>query len=693
MLRAFRPVVRLVAPAGAGPNPAIARRALAHRALVRRPALPRSLLLALVPIVPAGALWQQKQERLQRQRWRARQQRVAQAASARTRAALATSPAGASHRLERRNPAWRSLAQGAAESARRWAVELGRCLADAARLLQLALLFAPAALAYPLLHLLPRAAAPPGQAAAAPAEGRAAEGWWAGGLVGFEAMHARWCALVAATLQRAGPTFVKLGQWASTRPDIFSGALCGALGAQLHSAVATEHPSLTRRTLEEAFGGAAALAARFETVELGAALGSGCVAQVHRAVLRRRAAAGGHRQEGEGEGEGAEHREVVLKVRRHGVADAVARDVRLLRRCAAALVALSPRALGLEWLSLEAGAAHFEGFLLGQLDLRREADNLRRFGQHFGGARDIAFPRVVELCMALAPGEAEEAASRGGGGGGGDTGPTVIVESLEVGVPMGRVLQEQGAGVGGAAGVVYRRQVGHTLCQRFFEMVLVHNFVHCDMHPGNILVRDEEEEGQGGSGGGRPVCVVLDPGLAVELPEADRANFLDLFCAVAEGDGRRAGRLMWDRSQRRGAEDPGAFLDGMEDLVRRWVGDRAAAPAAGAAGGGCGGVAAEAAAASASASPAPASFNLAAVEIGSVLREVLDLVRTHRVQVDPSFTSLVTSIVIVEGIGRQLVPDLNLFALAMPMVLRAQPEYRRGMVKGASAALWAASRT
>ena len=98
------------------------------------------------------------------------------------------------------------------------------------------------------------------------------------------------------------------------------------------------------------------------------------------------------------------------------------------------------------------------------------------------------------------------------------------------------------------------------------------------------------------------------------------------------------------------------------------------------------------AATAASAPPASASFNLAAVEIGSVLREVLDLVRTHRVQVDPSFTSLVTSIVIVEGIGRQLVPDLNLFALAMPMVLRAQPEYRRGMVKGATA-LWAASRT
>ena len=66
MLRAI--FVRLAAPAwGRSHPPVIARRALAHRALVRRPALPRSLLLALVPIAPAGALWQRQQEQ-ERQR-------------------------------------------------------------------------------------------------------------------------------------------------------------------------------------------------------------------------------------------------------------------------------------------------------------------------------------------------------------------------------------------------------------------------------------------------------------------------------------------------------------------------------------------------------------------------------------------------------------------------------------------------
>lgn len=40
-------------------------------------------------------------------------------------------------------------------------------------------------------------------------------------------------------MQRAGPTFIKLGQWASTRPDFFPPQLCHEL-ARLHSTVTAE---------------------------------------------------------------------------------------------------------------------------------------------------------------------------------------------------------------------------------------------------------------------------------------------------------------------------------------------------------------------------------------------------------------------------------------------------------------------
>ena len=62
------------------------------------------------------------------------------------------------------------------------------------------------------------------------------------------------------------------------------------------------------------------------------------------------------------------------------------------------------------------------------------------------------------------------------------------------------------------------------------------------------------------------------------------------------------------------------------------------------------------------------AFNLSNLRIGDVLLEVTDLVRTHRVQADPSFTTLVCAIVVLEGLGRQLDPTLDLFSVALPLL-------------------------
>ena len=48
--------------------------------------------------------------------------------------------------------------------------------------------------------------------------------------------------------------------------------------------------------------------------------------------------------------------------------------------------------------------------------------------------------------------------------------------------------------------------------------------------------------------------------------------------------------------------------------------------------------------------------------------QVSSLVRQHRVQVDPAFTTLVMSIAVLEGLGRQLDPELDLFSVALPML-------------------------
>eukprot|EP00959_Pyramimonas_sp_CCMP1952_P191166 3997392-Pyramimonas_sp.AAC.1 len=64
-------------------------------------------------------------------------------------------------------------------------------------------------------------------------------------------------------------------------------------------------------------------------------------------------------------------------------------------------------------------------------------------------------------------------------------------------------------------------------------MVLVDNLVHGDLHPGNILVRDDRHA-LSSPNHTPPAVVLLDAGLCVRLSPTDQRNFIDLFAAVGQ---------------------------------------------------------------------------------------------------------------------------------------------------------------
>lgn len=90
-----------------------------------------------------------------------------------------------------------------------------------------------------------------------------------------------WRQLLLLTVVHMGPTFIKLGQWASTRRDLFSPEFCN-LFSKLHTR-ATEHTwAVTKSNLEKAFG------ERWSKVLLMMdenPIGSGCIAQVIYALI------------------------------------------------------------------------------------------------------------------------------------------------------------------------------------------------------------------------------------------------------------------------------------------------------------------------------------------------------------------------------------------------------------------------
>lgn len=130
----------------------------------------------------------------------------------------------------------------------RIAAALAEEVALALRGLYLFLLFLPAVLTSPVLALA----------------GRQSE------------RRAAWLELMRWTLERAGPAFIKWGQWAATRPDMFPADVCAQL-ALLQTCAPTHGFDHTRGALEAAFG--QRLEALFDSFEE-EPVASGSIAQV-----------------------------------------------------------------------------------------------------------------------------------------------------------------------------------------------------------------------------------------------------------------------------------------------------------------------------------------------------------------------------------------------------------------------------
>lgn len=92
----------------------------------------------------------------------------------------------------------------------------------------------------------------------------------------------RWLDALLWVTETSGPTFIKLGQWASTRRDIFSQEFCDRF-SRLHVKVHPHSWSHTKQCLTRAFGEGWKQLFIFDSKE---PVGSGCVAQVYRAKAR-----------------------------------------------------------------------------------------------------------------------------------------------------------------------------------------------------------------------------------------------------------------------------------------------------------------------------------------------------------------------------------------------------------------------
>lgn len=363
-----------------------------------------------------------------------------------------------------------------------------------------------------------------------------------------------WLRLMIWTIEHAGPAFIKWGQWAATRPDLFAPDVCSAL-AGLQTNAPSHSFEHTRRTVETAFG--LPLDQLFEEFEE-APVASGSIAQVHRAVLTPLASqmaqrVGGYsllggiiplpsrpsKREAATFADGAA---VAVKVRHPGVTELMEKDFALMRR-GAALIGALPGGSGPQ---LKESLMQFGAPMREQLDLKAEAAALSRFAENFKWWNGVRFPLPAAPPLVTSD---------------------VLVESFEEGDHISSYLGTDGA---------HNKRLAYLGMTCYLKMLLRDNFIHADLHPGNILVR--LEQAAPGSLAGRvgsvfgwdltvPRLVLLDVGMTARLTGDDQRNLVGFFSSLTSMDGDALAKSILDFAEEE-APNPSGFRADMDSFFK-----------------------------------------------------------------------------------------------------------------------------
>ncbi|MFC5134530.1 MULTISPECIES: ABC1 kinase family protein [Haloferacaceae] len=231
-----------------------------------------------------------------------------------------------------------------------------------------------------------------------------------------------------------GPTFIKLGQLLSTRPDVLPPAYIEVLEG-LQDDVPPADWAESKVVLEDELGPVEETFDDFDTESIsGASLG-----QVYTARF--------------------EGNDVAVKVRRPGIESLVEADLRAIRWSLPIVRRFigGGRAFSIENLSEE-----FAKTIREEMDYRREREMLEEIKANFAGDDRIRIPEVYEAA----------------------SGPRVLTMEYIGGTKISRTDELDAAGLD-------RTAIASTLQEVYLQMIIDDGVFHADPHPGNLAVDDE----------------------------------------------------------------------------------------------------------------------------------------------------------------------------------------------------------
>jgi ubiquinone biosynthesis protein len=202
--------------------------------------------------------------------------------------------------------------------------------------------------------------------------------------------------------------------------------------------------------------------------------------------------------------------------------------------------------------------------------------------------------------------------------------PEVMVQERIYGIPISdmKALRESGANI---------QRLAENGVEIFFTQVFRHNFFHADMHPGNIFVIVTDPE--------KPKYAAVDFGIVGTLSPEDQRYLAHNFLAFFDRDYHRIAKLHIDS----GWVPEGTRVDQLETAVR---------------------------------TVCEPIFNkpLAEISFAQVLMRLFRVAQRFNVEVQPQMILLHKTLFNIEGLGRELYPQLDLWKTAHPVLKRWMDE-------------------
>ncbi|OYY56245.1 MAG: ubiquinone biosynthesis regulatory protein kinase UbiB [Halothiobacillus sp. 28-55-5] len=196
----------------------------------------------------------------------------------------------------------------------------------------------------------------------------------------------------------------------------------------------------------------------------------------------------------------------------------------------------------------------------------------------------------------------------------------VLVQERIFGIPIAQIDRLRAAGVD-------MRVLAERGVEVFFTQVFDNNFFHADMHPGNIFVNADNPA--------QPQYIAIDFGIVGSLTPEDQRYIAENFHAFFNRDYRRVAELHiesgWVPATTRLEEFESAIRTVCEPIFQKPLRD---------------------------------------ISFGNFLFRLFQVARRFDMEVQPQLTMLQKTLLAIEGLGRELYPDLDLWATAKPFIER-----------------------